>query len=172
MGVSCFIGFGSALKFFETFFENRGLIKQAGNKIAECEHERRTAMKKMMVLLMIMVFSVFLSASSAIAGDKQHHRWEGVAIGVGAAVLGHALLNSCNDRYSSCAREPVYYRSCPPRHRHGYWETRSVWVEPDCRKVWNPGHYDCYGRWVSGRWQMIETSPGYWEEERVWVSRR
>jgi len=128
------------------------------------------AMKKIMVFIMIAAVSISFSVQSAFAGSKQHYRWEGVAIGVGAAILGHALLNSCNDRYP-CEEVRVYHRPCPPPHRYGYWETRSVWVEPDCRKVWNPGHYDCHGRWFSGRWQMIERSPGYWQEEKVWVSR-
>jgi len=56
-------------------------------------------MKKIMVFIMIAAVSISFSVQSAFAGSKQHYRWEGVAIGVGAAILGHALLNSCNDRY-------------------------------------------------------------------------
>lgn len=54
---------------------------------------------------------VSLMVTSAWAGPKQRYRWEGVAIGVGAAILGNALFNP-----SYCAQPapaPVYY-SAPP----------------------------------------------------------
>ena len=128
-------------------------------------------MKKIMLAAMIALLGVSISVEPALAGSKQRHRWEGVAIGVGAAILGHALINSCNDRHY-CEKVTVYHRPCPPPHRYGLWETRSVWVEPEYEWVWNPGHYTRHGRWVDGRWQMIEKYPGYWREDRVWVGCR
>jgi len=63
---------------------------------------------------MVMVTTVLclsLMVTSAWAGPKQRYRWEGVAIGVGAAILGSALFNA-----PYCAQPgpaPVYY-SAPP----------------------------------------------------------
>lgn len=128
-------------------------------------------MKKIMIMLIIMIFGLSLVAQSAFAGSKQRHRWQGVTIGVGAAILGHAILNSCNEN-PSCRKAPVYSHPCPPSHRYGHWEVRSVWVAPKYKRVWNPGHYSRRGSWVSGQWQMIEKQPGYWQEQEVWVARR
>lgn len=117
-----------------------------------------------------MVFSLTVFANPLFAGDKQHYRWEGVAIGLGAAILGSALINSSQSRYQpervTVIEHTTNYRSYPPRQNRRYCETRRVWVPPVREKIWNPGHYE-YGRWFSGRYIMIERSPGYWAEERV-----
>jgi len=118
-----------------------------------------------------MAFGLSLAAQPALAGSKQRHRWQGVAIGVGAAILGHALFNSCSER-PACKTVTVYNRPCPSPYRHGYWEIRKVWVEPKYKRVWNPGHYNCRSRWIPGQWKMIEKEPGYWQEQEVWVARR
>lgn len=59
------------------------------------------------------------------AGSEQQHRWEGVAIGVGAAILGHALLTSNGDHSGSSVTYAYAYRShhAPPRYygHRGYW---------------------------------------------------
>lgn len=145
-------------------------------------------MKKTFVWMLATIFFVSLSASSAFAGSKQRHRWQGVAMGVGAAILGSAILNNCRadvyeeascpervvmvDRYHS---DDACYRGCdhdrrPPRR--GGWEVQKIWVAPVVESVWNPGHYDRHNRWVPGRYITIETEPGYWREERVWVGCR
>ena len=149
-------------------------------------------MKKTVTLMIIMIFLLSLSASSAFAGSKQRYRWQGVAMGVGAAILGNALINnSRNDSYrdqsyrgSSCPERVVvvdrsaYDRSCEPAYGRGHhrdqgrWEIRKIWVAPVCESVWNPGHYNRHNHWVSGRYITIETAPGYWQEERVWVACR
>lgn len=130
-------------------------------------------MKKTIIFWVIAAMGLALSVQPAAAGDKQRHRWEGVAIGVGAAILGHALMHSSDDPYCDNRVEVYHHYACAPtHHRSGYWESRRVWVAPECEKVWNPGHYTPHGRWVSGRWRMIETSPGYWREDRVWVGCR
>ena len=141
-------------------------------------------MKKIFVsLLMTACLLAFVSAPAA-AGDKQRHRWEGVAIGVGAALLGHAILDDYRDRDRgwdrSCRPERVRvykHDGCHPpapmpRYSRGHWEMRKVWVPPVHERVWNPGHYNRRGNWVSGRWITIEKESGYWSKERVWVSRR
>jgi hypothetical protein len=50
--------------------------------------------KKLLIGLTLAVFGMALISSTVLAGGKQRHRWEGVAIGVGAAILGHAIFQS------------------------------------------------------------------------------
>ncbi|MCP4148102.1 MAG: hypothetical protein GY757_10175, partial [bacterium] len=124
------------------------------------------------------------ASSSAFAGSrsrsKQRHRWEGVAIGVGAAMLGSAILHDIHRRpvrprvtyRPYCEPRPRY---CPPRRRterRGHWESKKVWVPPILEKTWNPGHYDYDNNWIPGKWIRVEVEPGYWKYERVWVSYR
>ena len=138
-------------------------------------------MKKTFVLITAMIFSLSLLAPSAIAGSKQRHRWQGVAIGLGAAILGNAIFNNCRDypppeRVVVRERYDYNHSYCPPRHhpRHysGHWEVRKTWVPPACERAWNPGHYNRYNYWVPGQWITIEKAPGYWTKKRVWVARR
>ena len=135
-------------------------------------------MKKTMIITLIVLIAVAinLQASSAMAGSKQRHRWEGFAIGIGTAIIGSAILDNHHNhhRYQPA---PRHYRKPPPppprvkRHR-GHWEMRKVWVPPNYKRVWNPGHYDRRGYWVDGDWIEIIDQPGYWEEERVWIAGR
>lgn len=143
-------------------------------------------MKKTLTLMFVMIFLLSLSVSSAFAGSKQRYRWQGVAMGVGAAILGNAILNSSRDgsyrghkeyrnypeRVVVVERTTHYDRYCEPAPRNGHWEVRKIWVEPVCESVWNPAHYNKHNQWVSGRYITIETSPGYWQEDRVWVACR
>ncbi len=144
-------------------------------------------MKKPLTIGLLTLLSALLLAPSAWAGAKQRHRWEGVAIGVGAAILGHALIqhhhayahpyrgggkviirrdiDRCDDRRRRYYRRPFH------RPARGHWEHRRVWVSPVYEKVWNPGHYDVDQRWVPGRWIQVVKEPGYWVERREWVGR-
>ena len=72
-------------------------------------------MKKNSLLILSIVTVVFVSiaANSAWAGNVQRNRWEGVAIGVGAAVLGKVLW----DQYRHPRPEPVVVYSEPQRRR-------------------------------------------------------
>jgi hypothetical protein len=128
-------------------------------------------MKKTMMLVFSAIFLLSFSAAPALAGSKQRHRWQGVAIGLGAAILGSALINNCETPERVVAYAPPrQYHPGPSHFRpQGHWETRRVWVPPEYERVWNPGHYEC-GRWVSGQWIDLEVNPGYWREERVRVS--
>ena len=129
---------------------------------------------KLIILILVSVFTITIFTPRAYAGSTQKHRWEGVAIGIGVALLGNALINQY-EPHSRPAPSPVY-KSPPPRrdysYRRGHWEFRKEWISPAYKKVWNPGHYDKKGRWVGGHWIEIIDQPGCWEETKVWVTRR
>ena len=129
--------------------------------------------KKRLISLITALLTIVLFASTALAGSKQRHRWEGVAIGVGAAILGHAIYQT-----HRAERQPgvVYvdpYRnhrhSFGQNHRRGHWEWQQTWVPPIHERIWNPGHYNRKGHWVPGHWMKVEASNGHWTRERVWV---
>jgi hypothetical protein len=133
-------------------------------------------MKKLLIgIAAVLTVSVLIS-TPAIAGSKQRHRWEGVAIGVGAAILGHAIYQANKDAcpprvvYVDPTPDPKYRHYQRPNHRYGHWEWRKTWVAPTYEKVWNPGHYDRKGRWVQGHWIEVKTSDGYWTKERVRIA--
>jgi hypothetical protein len=128
--------------------------------------------KKLLILVLATLFVFSLISSPAWARSPQNYRWEGVAIGIGAAILGSALLNNLNTHAYSYP-EPVYtYSPPPPPRSSGHWEMRSVWVPPTEKSVWNPAHYTRDGRWVRGSWMTVVDRPGYWTKERVWIARR
>ena len=129
-------------------------------------------MKKnnLLFILFISVLCISFLASPVWAGSKQRHRWEGVAIGMGAAILGGALLNGL-----SCAPAPRYrppqprYRPPQPRyHSPGHWETRKIWIHPEMKRIWHEGYYNRHGYWVPGHWERRHR-PGFWRERRVWI---
>lgn len=142
-------------------------------------------MKKLFAILTAAALCLVFSSSSAFAGSKQRHRWEGVAIGIGAAMLGSAIIHDVhvNHGHTSVTYGPRRYCEPRPRYRpprrprprpckRGHWETKKIWVPPVYEKTWNPGHYDCNNEWIPGRWIRIEVESGYWKYERVWVSYR
>ncbi len=142
-------------------------------------------MKKILITLVVVFVSFSLAVPPALAGSKQRRRWEGVAIGIGAAILGHALINKGRhhrderrvDRGACYAPPPrrhrpaPVYNSSPPQCRRGHWEARKAWVPPTYKKVWNPGHYNHRREWVPGQWIKIIDQEGHWVEDRVWVRR-
>ena len=114
-----------------------------------------------------------LTANSAFAGGRHKERWEGIAIGLGAAILGSAILSSNNHSSDRVPERcplpaPVYKRH--NTHHKGYWEVRAEWIPPIHKKVWNPGHYNRKGKWIEGAWIEIMVKPGYWTERKVWVT--
>ena len=131
--------------------------------------------KSFLIFVFIALFSVSLLPSPAQAGSAQRYRWEGVAIGIGAAILGSALLHhNRQDVYYGRPYNGSEYGSYRPRqpYRSGHWEMRKEWVLPTYRRVWNPGHYNRYNEWVPGGWIEIADRPGYWIKTRVWVAHR
>ena len=130
--------------------------------------------KKLLIGMVIALFATTSVTSSALAGNKQRHRWEGVAIGVGAAILGHAIYQSHKAEHQPQVvyvdPERTYWDNPDPKPHHGHWEWQETWVSPTYERVWNPGHYDRKGHWVAGHWMEVETSDGHWIRERVWVA--
>ena len=135
--------------------------------------------------ILIAVFLVGIIAAPAAAGSRQRGRWEGFALGFGAAVLGHTLLHQHHT--SAYYRAPVdnhhrddHYGPPAERHRpgphyrprHGHWEWQRVWVPPVHKRVWKPGQRNHRGHWVPGCWVTVPVSKGYWKKNRVWVADR
>lgn len=132
-------------------------------------------MKKIAISLIAALTCVSLLTVPAWAGSKQRHRWEGIAVGIGAVLLGTALLNS---HKNIAAEETASYhvpmshcapRYCPPRPPRAHWEIRRIWVPPTFKRVWNPAHYNHRREWIPGEWIKIIDEPGHWTEERVRV---
>ena len=137
-------------------------------------------MKKetLFIWLIGIVLALTITAPPVRAGSPQQHRWQGVAIGVGAAIIGGALYHHTRrprwhsrPAYSqACPPQQVYIApACPPRPSRGHWEWQKTWVPSVCEKTWNPGHYNRRHRWIPGRWIRIETQPGHWRREKVWA---
>lgn len=129
-------------------------------------------MKKTGIISLMIIIIVSFSMSPVLAGSKQRYRWQGAAIGLGAAALGHVIYKNAQARHAPervvVVERPAYASPCPPPCYPGAcsYEPRRVWVEPVREQVWNPGHYH-NGRWIEGQWILIEASPGYWREARV-----
>ena len=135
--------------------------------------------KNLIILLLTAILCFSFPTSSVWAGSKHDYRRQGIAIGIGAAILGTALFGQYNRGYYSHHRSAIHrapvYRYPTPRHRQhreGHWEMRKERVHPTYRRVWNPGHYNRHGEWVNGHWIKVVDQPGYWTKTRVWVSRR
>ena len=130
--------------------------------------------KKLLIALIVAVFVVTLVSTAVSAGSTQRHRWEGVAIGVGAAVLGHAIYKAHKadqgPQVVYVEPDPAYERHHGREHRHGRWEWQEIRVPPTYEKTWNPGHYNRKGHWVTGHWITVPIMEGYWTRERVWVA--
>ncbi len=126
--------------------------------------------RRILLIMAIAIFGIVSIAPHSWAGSASHHRLEGAVIGIGAVLLGKAILD--HHRYHSPAGEPVAVQRPYPRRYHrpaGYWETHKQWIPPKYEKVWNPGHHNHSGHWIPGHWTRIQTEAGYWHYERVWV---
>jgi hypothetical protein len=70
--------------------------------------------KNWVIILLTTIFIFTFLATPVYAGAKNRYLWEGVAIGVGAAILGHAIISSTCGPYSAGVHvysgpPPVYY---------------------------------------------------------------
>ena len=125
-----------------------------------------------LTIAVILIFSIVAVTPSSWAGSPQSYRWEGVAIGIGAAILGKALLDQHRRAVVVESPQPavVEYRHHPvPPEPSGYWEMRKEWIPAEYRKVWNPGHFNRHGRKVRGHWMQVEVQPGHWVTRQVWI---
>jgi len=136
--------------------------------------------KQLMIGLLVGSIFFVMIGSNALAGNVQRNRWEGVAIGVAATLLGQALLDHHNTAYghSVQARSTVYlhqgqsdypptaYGRKPGKGIH-HGQFQNVWVPPVHKNVWNSGHYNHRGRWIPGHWAQIQIKPGYWTKQRI-----
>ncbi|MDY6881046.1 MAG: hypothetical protein V2J25_04880 [Desulfatiglans sp.] len=117
-----------------------------------------------------LLLSFSLASSSAWAGSRHNGRLEGIAIGVGAAIIGGALLH----HYSHDHHTTVHYHSSTPPYYDpppwGHWEIKRIWIAPTHKRYWLPGHHNHRGYWVPGRWAYRVDRPGFWKEKRIWVS--
>ena len=140
--------------------------------------------------VIIAAFLVGITATPAAAGSRERGRFEGFALGLGAAVLGHTLMHHyhANDHYKAPAdrhpprryhhrrhshHRPPAHRHAPGRHfghRRGHWEYQRVWVPPTYREVWKPGYHNNRGRWIPGCWVKEPVSRGHWEKRKVRVA--
>jgi hypothetical protein len=130
--------------------------------------------QKVLLSLMVTVLAIGLVSSSALAGSKQRYRWEGVAIGVGAAILGHAIYQAHRPaprpQVAYMEPEPAFRNHDGRDHHRGHWQWQKIWVPSATERVWNPGHYNQRGHWVKGHWIEVVTRDGYWSQERIWIA--
>lgn len=130
--------------------------------------------KKQVTITILAIVTVFAFTTPTLAGSPQQHRWEGVAIGIGAVVLGKALFDANHHPHTPRAPQHVvasytHYDREPVYEPAGHWEMRKHWIPPVFKKVWNPGHYNRHGHWVPGHWLQVEVESGYWVKRKEWV---
>jgi hypothetical protein len=142
-------------------------------------------MKKIFIASITMIFFLVFSANSVFAGRGDRHGgyrdggrgyskysgggpasyknhghgygWNAAAIGLGAGIVGSAIINSYpRERVTVVERNTYYHPAPPPPHYRG-----------DCgccpnrydapRRVWLPGHYiyerGGHYRYIPGRWE-------------------
>ncbi|MBF0099632.1 MAG: hypothetical protein HQK77_01860 [Desulfobacterales bacterium] len=119
-------------------------------------------MKKQIMIMITILSCVVFVTSSAFAGSKQRHRWEGVAIGVGASILGAAIINDAHRSHDNVVTERVITvpdyepRHRPPHHSREY------------HHYYHPSRdYDDYRH--SSRHDSHRNQNGYWDVRNVWV---
>lgn len=141
------------------------------------------------IFTIIFVYSLSVLPSEAQARSANGSDFEGVAIGIGGAIVGNEAIQhqwQYASRKHSRRHGPGYgYR--PPRHhrRHygyrssrrygpgygyrghrryghrGYWWMEKRYAPHFYKKAWNPGHYNRYGQWIPGHWVVIKDRSNY-----------
>ena len=107
-------------------------------------------------IITIMLAFMFIAMSAFNVDARRHHRRHGKGAGIGLAILGSLVVFDILQK-----------RCYTPYHSYGHWER--ICYPPIYKRVWNPGHYNSYGRWIRPGWKQIEISGGHCE--RVWVGR-
>jgi len=126
------------------------------------------------------IFAFVVLAPEAQAGNVQRNRWEGIAIGLGAAILGSAILGQYRLDHSREPvqatvsdlrrelpkyREPVYYRTPDPESKHH----RHRYIRAD-----HPKRHRCKGKWEMRKEWVPPTykrvwNPGHYNRRGKWV---
>jgi hypothetical protein len=128
--------------------------------------------KKLLSIILVVTLISLFAITSAEAGSKSHHGWQGVGIAIGALMLGGLVVH----HIAAHAGPPqVIYAPPEPRYRPpepewvpGHWEVTREWVPGQWERVKVPGHYDRWGNWVAGHY-VDRQSPEHYVERRVWV---
>lgn len=131
-------------------------------------------MRKLLVIPLIVATLGVTLAPQAMAGPRERYLWQGVAIGIGGAILLDHLL-----RPSPAVASPgppaayppqVVLPPAPQRWIPGRYEDR--WVPASrTEAIWVPTYYD-YGRGVTvqGHYETRVVPDGYWT--RLWIEGR
>jgi len=109
-------------------------------------------MKKIVLSAITVIIAGSFITTSAWAGSRQRHRWEGVAIGVGAAIVGSAIVTSVTHgshvappvsvsvNYVEYEQPPAHSRHHYQTHRHNRCCERHV-HKHGCRKACRHSRY-------------------------------
>ena len=127
-------------------------------------------MKKFIVITIIILIILFIlfGQKQSEAGSSQQYRWEGVIIGLGAAILGGAVISQHNSYYRNRHRPYPRNHYQPPSHHPPQHECIvPFWVPARYRYTWVDGRYDHHGNWKPGRWAKWTVRPGYWQERNI-----
>jgi hypothetical protein len=116
--------------------------------------------KKLISMILAVVFISFFALNSAEAGSRHHDMWNGAGIALGALTLG--AIASQFFTHPSPPPPPAY------AYIPGHWETTREWVPGTWTRIWVPGYYDRWGRSVRGHYEVRQI-PGHYVERRVWV---
>jgi hypothetical protein len=154
-------------------------MRKGGNKMKK---------KSLITLIITSIFTFVVLTPAAHAGSVQRNRWEGIAIGLGTAIIGSALLNQSRD-YSLQAH--TTYDSTPRpgdstrRHsrpeydlEYGPDSSYSAHRHRPARKHYNSGYHKKHRR--RGHWEMREKwvpptykkawNPGHYSHRGKWKS--
>jgi hypothetical protein len=129
--------------------------------------------KKLASVVLVLALLSLFTISSAHAGSKQRHRWEGAGIALGLVTLGGLIAH---ELYAYPPPPPRVVYSPPPEPYYpppqeyvpGHWETTREWAPGTWERRWNPGYYDRWGNWVAGHYEDRQT-PGHYRERRIWI---
>ena len=123
--------------------------------------------KSLFALIIAFIFTFVVLAPTAHAGNVQRQRWEGIAIGLGAAIIGSAIFNQHrNDNYTQQIR--TTYNSTPKHGDRQFGHYRPEYgPEPDHRYGPHRHHYS--PKHHSRGYHKGHQHRGYWEVRKEWV---
>ena len=136
--------------------ENHELFLPFGVYRIKPMHRRSTMkMRYGLVAASVITVSIFLTNTPAWSGSKQQYRWEGVAIGIGAAIAGSAIIHHSSAWHPHPSTTVVYAYRHRGYHPHAY-RLSGPWRQKH-RYDHRFGNFNRFGSW-SGKWG---DSPGH-----------